>query len=65
MKKPAKRKPPKFRVGQRVWSKFHQRRVMIRKIVWDSEFNLPGYFFHGLPMYWLEYNLKALPKEAR
>jgi hypothetical protein len=56
----AKRKPdPKFKVGDRVWSRQHERMVEIRSIVWDDQFWTWGYFFRGLPMYWLEYNLRA------
>lgn len=60
---------PKFSVGQQVWSRQHGKRVRIRKIVFDTGHRLYGYFFHGLPMYWLEYNLRPLthkgaPKES-
>jgi hypothetical protein len=49
---------PKFRVGQRVWSKMHNRMVTIKEVVWDRDHSLHGYFLEGLPMYWLEYNLR-------
>ncbi len=56
--KQGKGRNPKFRVGQRVWSRMHNRTVTIRKIVWDRDYKLHGYFLEGLPMYWLEYNLR-------
>jgi len=51
---------PKFSIGQRVFSKMHGCPVFVRKIVWDRDHSLWGYFFHGRPMYWLEYNLRPL-----
>jgi hypothetical protein len=56
---------PKFRVGQKVWSRQHDRSVTIRKIVMDRDYKIPGYYFKGLPMYWLEYNLRPLTKRER
>jgi len=52
-----RKRNPKFEVGEHVWSRQHERIVTIRKIVWDQDYRMWGYFFRGLPMYWLEYNL--------
>jgi hypothetical protein len=51
---------PKFAAGDRVWSRMHGRIVTVRKVVWDADHKLWGYFFNRLPMYWLEYNLRPL-----
>ena len=51
---------PKFRAGDKVRSRFHDKVVTVRKVVWDEEYQIYGYFLSGLPMYWLEYNLRPL-----
>ena len=59
------KRKPKFRVGELVFSRMHERNATIRKVVFDQQFEMYGYFLSGLPMYWLEYNLRPLTKRER
>ena len=54
------RKRAKYGVGDKVRSRMHGKVCTVRKVVWDMDYQLYGYFFKGHPMYWLEYNLRPL-----
>ncbi len=49
---------PVFAVNEKVWSKYHSRVVKIRRIVWDDDHLMYGYYFHEVPLYWLENGLR-------
>lgn len=53
-----RRREPKFHVGETVWSRIHEKFLEVRVIVWDDDYRMWGYFLRGVPMYWLEYNLR-------